>query len=480
MHKEQDSSVTVSGKPKRSFRVPHIYVILFVFSALATIATYLVPAGKYERVPGPGDRTAIDPDSFRIVDSDPVGIVGFMTAIPNGFVDAVEVVFFTFIIGGMFMVIRETGIIEIAVDKLTRRFAAKRILVIPVLMTLFAVIASLIGTQELALVYVPVILPLLIALGFDSITAAAVALCATTAGFAAGVLNPINTGLAQKIAGLPEFSGAPLRLTVFLALIGVAVAYVMRYAARVRRNPEASLVYGEADEREKQSLYRHSLDERPRAFTPRQKWAGLATIVLFGVLVWGVLTQDWFMVEMSGLFIIIGVVAGVIAGLSATQICEAFNKGLSQVLVGAMIVGVARAVAVVLEDGQIMDTMVYALGVVVGDFPAALSAVGMFVSQLGFNFVVPSGSGQALVTMPIMAPLSDVLDVPRQTAVLAYQLGDSLGNILYPTSGYFMATLALAGVRWDKWVRFFFPLFAMWILVAIGFTIFAQVTTWTG
>lgn len=460
--------------------MPHIYVILFVFSALATIATYLVPAGKYERVPGPGGRTAIDPDSFRVVDSDPVGIVGFMTAIPNGFVDAAQVVFFTFIIGGMFMVIRETGIIEIAVDKLTRRFAARRILVIPVLMVLFAVIAGLIGTQELALVYVPVILPLLIALGFDSVTAAAVALCATTAGFAAGVLNPINTGLAQKIAGLQVFSGVPMRLTVFIALIGVAVAYVMRYAARVRRDPESSLVHGEPDEVEKQTLYRHSLDEQARTFTTRQKTAGLATIVLLGVLVWGVLTQDWFMVEMSGLFIIIGVVAGALAGLSATRICEAFNKGLSQVLVGAMIVGVARAVAVVLEDGRIMDTMVHALGTVVGDFPAALSAVGMFLSQLGFNFIVPSGSGQALVTMPIMAPLSDVLGVPRQTAVLAYQLGDGLGNILYPTSGYFMATLALAGVRWDRWVRFFFPLFTMWIVIAIGFTVVAQVTTWTG
>lgn len=480
MQQDSDTSGSVPETKRRTLRVPHIYVILFVFSALATVATYFVPAGKYERVPGPDGRTAIDPDSFRMVESDPVGIVGFMTAIPKGFIEAAEVVFFTFIIGGMFMVIRETGIIETAVDKLTRRFAKRRILVIPVLMVLFAAIASLIGTQELSLVYVPVILPLLIALGFDSITAAAVALCATTAGFAAGVLNPINTGLAQKISGIPVFSGIPLRLAVFVALVGVAVAYVMFYARKVSSNPELSLMRGEADEAEKVALYRDSLVESVPSFTPRQKWAGVATIALFAVLVWGVLAQDWFMIEMSGMFIITGVVAGVIAGLSSTQICEAFNKGLSQVLVGAMIVGVARAVAVVLEDGQIMDTMVYALGNLVSDFPAALSAGGMFVAQLGFNFVVPSGSGQALVTMPIMAPLSDVLSVPRQTAVLAYQLGDGLGNILYPTSGYFMATLALAGVRWDKWVRFFFPLFLMWVAIAAGFTVFAQITTWTG
>lgn len=482
MHKKSDTSDATPETRKRKFRVPipHIYIILFALSALAAIATYFVPSGEYERIPGPEGRTTVDADSFRFIDSDPVGVVGFITAIPNGFIDAGEVVFFTFIIGGMFMVIRETGIIESAVNKLARRFAKRRILVIPVLMVLFAVIATLIGTQELVLVYVPIILPLMIALRFDSVTAAATALCATTAGFTAGVLNPINTGLGQQLADVPVFSGIPLRLLLFVCLLSVAVAYVMRYAAKVRANPQRSLVYGEDEEAEKQELYQDSLTENPRSLTSRQRAAGVATLVLVGVLIWGVLTQDWFMVEMSGLFIVTGIVAGVIAGLTGSQICEAFNKGLSQVLVGAMIVGVARAVAVVLEDGQIMDTVVYGLGNFVGDFPTALAAAGMFVAQLGFNFLVPSGSGQALITMPIMAPLADVLDVTRQTAVLAFQTGDGLGNILYPTSGYFMATLALAGVRWDKWVRFFFPLFVIWFFIAVAFTVYAQQTGWTG
>ncbi|MPY81445.1 MAG: hypothetical protein GEV04_24295 [Actinophytocola sp.] len=206
-------------------------------------------------MPGPEGRETVDPDSFRFIEADPVGIVGFITAIPNGFMEAADVVFFTFIIGGMFMVIRETGLIESAVDKLTRRFATRRILVIPVLMVVFAVIASLIGTQELALVYVPIILPLMIALGFDSVTAAATALCATTAGFTAGVLNPINTGLGQKIANVPVFSGVPLRLVIFVVLVSVAVAYVMRYTSKVRNNPERSLVHGEAEEIEKVDIH---------------------------------------------------------------------------------------------------------------------------------------------------------------------------------------------------------------------------------
>ncbi|MBS7660835.1 YfcC family protein [Pseudomonas lalucatii] len=460
--------------------MPHIYVILFVFSAIAAVLTYIVPAGVYDRVPGPNGRTTIDPDSFRVVESTPVGLVDFMLAVPKGLIDAGVVVFFTLIIGGMFMVLRRTGIIEVGVDKLTRRFAHNSILVIPVLMVTFAVIATLIGTQELALVYVPVILPLMIALRFDSVTAAAVALCATTAGFTAGVLNPINTGLGQQLADLPVFSGMTLRILAFVAILGVGIVYVMRYALKVRGNPEFSLMRGDVNELEKRQRYVHSASESAMSATPRQKLAAVAALGFFGLLVWGVLERGWFMMEMAGLFVIMGIVVGLIAGLKTAEICEGFNEGFRDVLVGAMICGIARAVAVVLEEGQIMDTLVHGLGGLVGGFPPMLSAIGMFLAQLGFNFVIPSGSGQALVTMPIMAPLSDLIGVTRQTAVLAYQLGDGLSNIFYPTSGYFMATLALAGVRWDRWVKFFLPLFAMWIAIAMAFLVYAQVAQWNG
>lgn len=479
-----NSQETVSALPvehvRRRFEMPHIYVILFFFTAIAAVLTHFVPAGQYDRVPGPSGRTTIDPESFRLIESNPLGLVDFMLAIPNGLRDASMVVFFTFIIGGMFMVIRRTGVIEVAVDKLTRRFSERSILIVPALMIVFAVVATLIGTQELALVYVPVILPLMIALRYDSVTAAAVALCATTAGFTAGVLNPINTGLGQQLSDLPVYSGLPLRALVFVAIVVAGIAYVMRYATKVHANPALSLMHGDAKELDKQHRYLHAADEGALAFTPRQRWAGLAALGFFGLLVWGVLNRGWFMMEMSGLFIVMGIVVGLVAGLKATEICEGFNEGFRDVLVGAMICGIARAVAVMLEQGQIMDTLVYGLGELVGGFPAMFSAIGMFFAQLGFNFVIPSGSGQALVTMPIMAPLSDLVGVTRQTAVLAYQLGDGLGNILYPTSGYFMATLALAGVTWDKWVRFFFPLFCIWIGIAMVFLVYAQATQWVG
>lgn len=477
--KESENKPGQDQSKKKKFTIPHIYVILFAFIILASIATYFIPAGVYDRVPGPEGRTTIDPDSYQHVEQSPIGIIDFMTAVPRGLIEAGEIVFFTFIIGGLFAVIKKTGLIEIGVDKLTRRFSHNSLMVIPVLFILFATICGLIGTQELSLVYVPVLLPLMIALGYDSIVAAGVALVATAAGFTTGFLNPVNTGLGQQIAGLPVFSGIELRLAAFVVFVLIGIIYLMRYAQRVKQNPEASLVY-EEDSEKREQYQKNSTAGELRKATSRQKIASIFLFAFFCLLIYGVLTQGWFMIEMAGLFILMGIVVGRISGLNFTEICEGFNDGFREVLIGAFIIGVARAVAVVMEDGMVMDTIVNSLGTLVGELPAVFGAIGMFVVQMLFNFLVPSGSGQALVTMPIMAPLSDIIGVTRQTAVLAYQFGDGIGNLLYPTSGYFMATIALAGVSWQKWVRFYLPLLLMWVGASAVILIIAQVMQWNG
>ncbi|MEY8560540.1 YfcC family protein [Jeotgalicoccus halotolerans] len=464
-------------KKKNGFKMPHIYVILFVFGIVAAAATYLIPAGEFDRVELENGRAAVDPESFTYVESTPTGAVEFLTAIPRGLVDAGEVVFFTLIIGGMFMVLRESGIIEIAVDKMARKFSKKSIFIIPVLVTVFAAVATLIGTAELSLVYIPVIIPLVIALGYDSMTAAAIALCGTVIGYTVGVLNPINTGLAQTIAEIPTFSGLGFRLILFIIVLFITALFIMRYAKKVKRNPESSLVYKE--DAEKREMYSSIGEHEPLKATGRQIAGAFAVLLFFAVLIWGVTTQDWFMIEMSGLFIIMGVVVGLVSGLNLTRISDAFTKGFREVLMGAIIVGLARSIAVILEDGQVMDTIVNGLGSAVGELPPVLAAAGMYFVQLIINFVIPSGSGQALVTMPIMAPLADLVDVTRQTAVLAFQLGDGFAHILYPTSGYFMAALAIAGVEWHKWIKFFFPLFLIFMFISLGALVVAQITSWS-
>lgn len=480
---EDDVDTTAGPDGRRHvlqrLKMPDVYIVLGVIILLATASTYLIPAGAFERVPGPNGRETIDPGSYARVDQTPVGLVELMTAIPTGIVKAVEVVVFTLMIGGAFMVLKTTGIIEVGVGNLAHRFAKRGILAIPALMLFFAAIATVIGTQELSLVYVPILVPLMIALKFDSVTAAGIALCATTAGFCTGILNPINTGLGQQVAGVELYSGKGLRLVAFLLVTGFAIVMVARYARKVLRNPEASLLASDPAEQRKRETYVHDDFAGPARLGLRQKMATAALCVFLVILVWGVLQQGWFMIEMSGLFIVLGLVVGVVAGLTLTRVCEAFNAGFREVLVGAVIAGVARAVAVVLEEGQVLDTIVNALGNAVGGFPAVLAAGGMFFVQFVLSFVVSSGSGQALVTMPIMAPLADVLGLSRQLAVLAYQLADGIGNILFPTSGYFMAVLALAGVPWQKWLKFYLPIFVGWLLICLGLLTYAQLSGWS-
>ncbi|MCK1976475.1 YfcC family protein [Jeotgalicoccus huakuii] len=466
-----------NNNKERKFKMPHIYVILFLFGLVAAASTYLIPAGEFDRVEIEEGRTAVDPESFQFTESEPTDLVQFMTAIPRGLIDAGEVVFFTLIIGGMFMVLRESGIIEIAVDKLARRFSNKSILVIPVLMTVFATIATLIGTAELSLVYIPVIIPLIIALGYDSMTAAAIALCGTVVGYSVGVLNPVNTGLAQTISELPTFSGLSFRLILFVIVLTITILFVMRYARKVQKNPTASIVYEE--DSEKRASYKSIADQEPLKANNRQIAGAFTVLIFFIILVWGVITQGWFMIEMAGLFILMGVTVGMVSGMSLTHISESFTKGFRDVLMGAVIIGLARSIAVILEDGRVMDTIVNGLGTVVGDLPPVLAAAGMYFVQLLINFIIPSGSGQALVTMPIMAPLSDMLGVTRQTAVLAFQLGDGFAHILYPTSGYFMAALVIAGVEWHKWIKFFLPLFLILMGISLGALIVAQAIGWS-
>ncbi len=459
---------------KKSFKLPHIYVILITFIAFMAIMTYVIPAGVYDRVEGPGGRMMVDATSYHQVAQNPVGLLDFFVAIPQGFVEAGWVVVLTFCVGGAFVVVKRTGAIQVGVDALARKVAGKGILIVPVLMVLFASVDCFIGMPELCMVYVPVILPLALALGFDSMTAAAIALCGSAAGFTAALTNPFTIGIGQKIAGLPLYSGVKFRIIVLLITTTIGILFVMRYALKVRKNPQASLVY-EEDKITRKSIEGNSKDI---TVTTKHKLAGFSAAAIFIIMIFGVLKFKWDMPQIGGVFIAIAVVSGLLGGLSSKDICDAFTEGCKDVLVGALIVGIARGITVIMNQGVIMDTIIYGLSQFVSGLPASITAIGMLVVQSLFNFLVPSGSGQALITMPIMAPLADLVGVTRQTAVLALQFGDGISNIFYPTSGYFMASLALAGVPWEKWAKFMLPLFFIWSLVGAGALVIAQAIQW--
>ncbi len=465
---------------KSRFVEPHIFAILFAFIVLMAFCSYVVPAGVYNRVPvemvGGGTRMMVDPNSFHLVERNPVGLLGIFMSIPQGFTEAAAVIAVTFCVGGAFGVVKRTGAISVGVAALARRMSKKGILVIPVLMVVFAAIAAFIGTQELSLIYVPIILPLMLALGFDSMTAAAVALCATTAGFTGAITNPFTVGIAQKIAEVPIYSGSGFRFIVLIVLTTSTVIYVMRYASKVRNDPSKSLMQDLDVSRRAQ--FAGMRDHADVKASTRQIWAGGSAVVLFVWMIWGVLAWKWEMIHMGGMLLATGLVSGLLGGMTPNAICEAFEEGFEEVLLGAMIMGVARGVAVVMTQGQIIDTVIHGMAQMIQNIPPAVNAVGMFIAQSGFNFLVSSGSGQAVITMPIMAPLADLVGVSRQVSILAFQLGDGLSNIIYPTSGYFMAVLALAGIPWSRWLRFMLPLFLIQGILGSAFLVIAQMIGW--
>lgn len=453
----------------------HPYLILSIIMLLAAIMAYLIPAGEYTRIPGPLGRTMIDPDTFTLINRPAFSLTNLMAAIPRGFVDGSNVVILVFMIGGSFGVIKKTGIIEVGVNALTRKFSSKGILVIPILFTVFAVIAAFVGGVELCLIYIPILMPLLLALGFDSMVTVGIALCATAAGYTAALTNPFTIGIGHEIGGLPMYSGMGFRAIVLLVTIVIGVVYMTWYGNKVQKNPKSSIVYEEDVIRRKELDQVETVEIKA---TAKHKLAGLGAAVVFVGLIVGIVTQGWGMVEMAGCFILFGLVPGALSGMRPNEICEAFTDGFKDILVGALICGVARGIAIVLTDACVIDTIIFYLSKIVVVLPAQLASIGMLLVTTLFNAVVPSGSGKALIAMPIMLPLADFANVTRQTAILAYQFGDGITNILWPASGYFMAALAVGKINYSKWLKWAGPLLALWTIEGCIFLVIAQAINW--
>ncbi|MEA5049290.1 MAG: YfcC family protein [Eubacteriales bacterium] len=465
----------VKRKPK--FKVPHTFIILLALIFIVAVMTYFVPAGTYDRhFDEATGRQLVDPNSYHEVEKNPTTIIKFFSSSVDGMVDAGYVVVLTFAVGGGFFVLERAGIITSAIQALAKKLKKRGIIMIPILMIVFALLDCFVGMCELTMVYVPIILPLMLAMGFDSMTACATALIGSQVGFTLALANPFTTIIGQKISGLPLMSGWQYRLILLIVYLAVAIWFVCRYAARVQKNPLSSSMY-EIDLQTREELGSNVATEAKK-MTVRQKIAGLVSIGLFATMVYGVISWGWDMPEIGGTFVAIGIIGGIIAGMSGDEICKAFIDGCGRVLEGALIIGVSRGIAVVMSNAQITDTIVHFFGTVLMGVPAYLSSVGMMVTQTIIEFFISSGSGQAVATMPIMAPLADIIGVTRQTAVLALQLGDGLTNIFYPVSGYFIATIGLAKVPYEKWVKFFIPLLLIEWALSIVAMIVAQAIQW--
>jgi uncharacterized ion transporter superfamily protein YfcC len=452
-----------TGDPKDiSQKFPHTYAILLSVVIIGAILSYLIPAGEYERTEVDG-QTVVVSGSYEGVEQSPVGIFELFMAIPNGLIEASSIIFYIFLIGGAFGIIRATGAIEAIIQKVMEKVKGNEKLMIPVIMLVFSILGFTTGMAEEAIIFVPIGIVLAVALGYDAIVGTAMVTLGAAAGFIGGMFNPFTVGIAHGIAELPIFSGWGFRLIVYFFVLGAGILYVMHYAKKVKKDPGKSLVYSENE------AGQINFTEDVFEFEKLKKRHVLILVVfLIGIIVniYGIFVHDWFLTELSANFFLIGLLAGFIGGMKVNAVFDAFIEGMKLVVFGAIIVGFARAILVVLESGVIIDTIIHSMSSVLDNIPGTFTALGMLVIQVIINFFVPSGSGQAVTTMPIMVPIADLQEIPRQIAVLAYQYGDAITNTIIPTSASLMGVLAVAGIPYLKWVQFVWKLTLLWLLLA--------------
>ncbi len=452
-------------------RLPHPYVILFLIIVLATIMTYLIPAGLYDRVEmvvGSRTRMGVDPSTFHYIAQNPVGFFDMFLAIPKGLISAASIMVIVFASGGLFKVLEESGALEngvgVAVKHLGTNHESKLLWIVTFI---FAFLGAAVGFENL-IALVPIAVFVSIALGGDLLVGAGISIGALGIAFATSPINPYTVGTSDFIAQLPMFSGWPLRTAFCLAAVILTGMHTIKYFKKVKADPSKSFVKDISTEGFDLT---HAIED--------YKLSGQDKLVLGGfgvglvIMLWGIFQHHWYINEMSAVFVILAIALGFMAKMGPSRIAALMIEGASGVAGGALVVGVARAIQVVLEQGQIQDTIVNSLATPLQHLSVTVSAVLMTLVHCVVNFFIPSGSGQAMATMPIMIPLSDVIGMTRQTAILAFQVGDGVTNMIYPTLGGLLAMLALARVPFDKWFRFAFPLVLKILVVSWIFLIVA-------
>ncbi|PIC97547.1 C4-dicarboxylate ABC transporter permease [Sporosarcina sp. P26b] len=454
---------------KWKVKPPTTTALLMFMIVIVAALTYIVPAGQFDRaLDEKTGRELIIADSFNYTEQTPVGVGGILSSVFGGIVGAAEIIAFVLIVGGVFGVIVKSGAINAALARLIHRLKGKESIFIIIAMTAFAMGGATFGMAEETLPFVAIVLAATIAMGYDRIVAVSIVVVGVYAGYSAGPLNPFNVGIAQGIAELPLFSGIGLRTILMVGGLIIAIHHTLRYAKKVKLNPSTSLLVGE-EEVETDTTLLENL-----TMTKRHKWIMAILGLSLVALVFGVLKYGWYLGEISALMLLMGIVIGMIAfNGSFNQFTDEFMKGAAEMTAAALIIGLSRAILVVMEEGQIIDTLVYAISVPLGNLHSVFAAWGMYISQGLINFVIPSSTGQAAVVMPIMSSISDVIGINRQIAVQAFQSGDGYWNMITPTHPVLMAALGIAAVPFGKWVRFAGPLVLKWtvwvmIILAIG------------
>ncbi|NGX16508.1 TIGR00366 family protein [Wenzhouxiangella sp. XN24] len=436
----------------RTLKVPDTLVLLFGMMVLALVATWLLPQGAFQTVVNEAGREVVVPGTFAVIEDAPTLMPwDLITVVPRALADAQDIIFFVLIVGGAIRVLRATGTIDAFLGAVLRRVGHSPGLLIVSGMGVFAAGSATLGVAEEYIPLTLVLIALCVAMRMDTVTAIGIMVCGYGIGYGVAALNPFTVLVAQSVAEVPPASGLGFRLALFVPFLAIGIHHVWRYARRVQADPTASLVHDIP-------AAQHAPTELPAGMDTRQRIVGVLTLIALGAMVYGIVFPKWYIAELGAIFLALAIVAGLAGGLGADGTARRFAEGAAELAGTALLIGFARSIALLLEDGQVLHTIVNSLASPLQMMGAEFAAIGMLAIQTVINLFIPSGSGQAYVTMPLMAPIGDLVGVTRQTAVLAFQFGDGFANMIVPTNPVLMGILGLAGIPYDRWLRFVWPL----------------------
>ncbi|EGT4627361.1 YfcC family protein [Clostridioides difficile] len=457
----------MSSLKKKKFTMPQTLTIIFLLIMLMAILTWIVPSGNFERVDIDG-RSVVVAGTYEKAPSNPQGITDVFTAPINGFIDAAEVVGFVLIVGGAFGIVNKTGAIEAVIAHTVNKMKKFQFLIIPISMILFGLGGTTFGMSEETLPFYMIFIPLMTSMGYDSLTAVATVFIGATAGFGAATTNPFSVGIAQALSQIVPGSGIEFRVVMFIIYMAISIGFVMMYANKVKKDPKKSLVH---DISLNQELMVNS-DTNIKEFTKREAMVIAIFTIGMAIMIYGVLRLEWYITEIAMIFTAIGIISGIASGLKQDEIVNSFISGAGDLITAGLCIAFARGIVIIAENGFIIDTILNSAANLLNGLPKTIFINLTFLIEGLIAFLIPSASGLASLTIPVLAPLGDLVDVSRQMIVTAYQFGIGVTNLITPTSGVLMGALAVANIPWSKWVRFVIPLMVvLTILVMVFLTI---------
>jgi uncharacterized ion transporter superfamily protein YfcC len=445
-------------------KFPDTITIILAITVLFIGLTWIIPAGEFDRTIV-DDTEKIIAGSYKQVAAVPQGIEAFLLAPIRGFVSAAQIIAFVFLVGGAFAIINTTGAINAGLFNVIQ-FSEKRpqykIFILPFLIILFSFAGATFGMSEEILIFIMITVPMAKAMGYDAIVGAAIPIVGTGVGFGGAFSNPFTIGIAQGIAQIPIFSGMEYRIFVWFVLTSIACVVITQYAWKIEKNPEKSLLFGMNVDKEESNIDTSDFD-----LNGTRKVILVALLASIIILIYGVSNYAWYINEIAGLFLALGIFVAIIYRMPIAKAVDAFVDGAKDMMTAALVIGLAKGLLIISQDGKIIDTILNSIVSVTQNTAPVVSAICIFFFQSFLNFFIPSGSGQASLTMPIIIPICDLSGISRQMAVLTFQLGDGLTNLIIPTSGVTMGALTLAKIPYSKWFKWMLPRMILFLIASI-------------